>query len=205
MQSSSEPGANWPQRLVAAARRDMETRARLAANGALFRGYHPEMEAVHLENAALLERAIEALGGWPVRSKYGDEVAAAAFLIVQHAISRPDLQRCALALLVDAASHGEANLLDTAYLSDRIAVFEGREQIFGTQFDWDADGELSPAPVAEADALDERRASVGLPPMSDTVAHMRARAAAEGDSAPADLANRRAEFENWARRVGWRS
>lgn len=196
---------DFPAPLIAAARRDMETRARLAAGGALFQGYHPEMEAVHLENAALLERAIDALGGWPVRSKYGDEAAGAAFLIAQHAISCPALQRRALALLLDAVAPGDASVLDTAYLCDRIAVFEGRPQLFGTQFDWDERGLLSPALCAEPQALDERRASVGLPPMAETVAHMRANAAAEGERAPPDLAQRRAEFEAWARRVGWRS
>lgn len=195
---------DWPTQLIAAARRDAETRARLAASGALFDGYHPEMEAVHLENAALLDRTINALG-WPGRHALEDEGAAAAFMILQHAISRPDLQRRGLALMLDAIERGDANALDAAYLSDRIAVFEGREQTFGTQFDWDASGLLSPAPIRDPQSVDERRESVGLPPLNESVAHMRASAAAEGEHAPADSAQRRADFEAWARRVGWRA
>jgi hypothetical protein len=34
---------------------------------------------------------------------------------------------------------------------------------------------------------------------------MRSRAAAEGERAPADLEQRRADFEAWARRGGWRA
>lgn len=195
---------DWRNQLIAAAARDIETRTRLARSGALFGGYHPEMEAVHLENAALLDRVYDAIG-WPGRKLLGDEGAAAAFLILQHAISRPELQRRGLGLMLDAIPAGEANALDAAYLSDRIAVFEGREQTFGTQFDWDHNGQLSPATVHNEAGLDERRASVGLPPMSETIAHMRANAAAEGDSAPADYAKRRTEFDAWARRVGWRA
>lgn len=195
---------DWRGQLIDAARRDIEVRTRLARSGELFGGYHPEMEAVHLDNAALLGRAFDALG-WPGRKLLGDEGAAAAFLILQHAISSPDLQRRGLALMLDAIPAGEANTLDAAYLSDRIAIFEGREQIFGTQFDWDASGQLSPAPIADAINLEERRASVGLPPMSDTIAEMRANAASEGETAPADQAQRRAEFDVWARRVGWRA
>jgi hypothetical protein len=195
---------DWSALLIAAARRDAETRTRLARTGALFDGYHPEMEAVHLENAALLERAITAIG-WPGRAKIGDEAAGAAFMILQHAISKPDLQRRGLALILEAIPEGQANPLDAAYLSDRIAVFEGREQTFGTQFDWGADGLLSPAPTRDAAGVDERRASVGLPPMAETIAHMRAGAAAERETAPADLQQRRVEFEAWARRVGWRA
>lgn len=195
---------DWSEKLIAAATRDMETRARLAKSGALFDGYHPEMEAVHLENAALLEKVIADIG-WPGRGKVGEDGAAAAFLILQHAISRPDLQRDGLARILDAIPEGQANALDAAYLSDRIATFEGRPQTFGTQFDWDADGQLSPHPVREPAGLDDRRASVGLPPMAETIAEIRARAAAEGERPPADLAARRAQFEEWARRVGWRA
>lgn len=195
---------DWPALLIAAARRDGQTRARLAASGALFSGYHPEMEAVHGENAALLARAFGAIG-WPGRGVLGDEGAAAAFIILQHAIGHPDLQRRGLALMLEAIPKGEANVLDAAYLSDRIATFEGRAQTFGTQFDWDGDGLLSPAPIADPQGVDERRASVGLPPMAETIAHMRANAAAEGETAPADLQQRRADYEAWARRVGWRA
>jgi hypothetical protein len=196
--------AEWKAALVAAAHRDYETRARLAKSGALFDGYHPEMEAVHAENAALLEQAFDAIG-WTGRDKLGDEGAGAAFIILQHAIGVPHLQRRGLALMLDAIPLGQANALDAAYLSDRIAIFEGREQTFGTQFDWDHNGQLSPAPTHSEAELDERRASVGLPPMTETIAHMRANAAAEGDKPPPDLAKRRDDFMNWARRVGWRA
>jgi len=162
------------------------------------------MEAVHNENADLLSRAMDALG-WPGPRRLGDDGAAAAFIILQHAIGRPDLQRRGLALMLEAIPQGDANALDAAYLADRIAVFEGALQTFGTQFDWDENGQLSPAPTREPDTLDERRASVGLPPIADSIAEMRARAAAEGDRAPADYAARRAAFETWARRVGWRA
>lgn len=195
---------DWSAKLIAAAARDIETRTRLAKSGALFDGYHPEMEAVHLENAALLEKAIADIG-WPGRGSVGDEGAGAAFLILQHAISRPDLQRRGLTLILDAIPEGQANALDAAYLSDRIASFEDSPQTFGTQFDWDENGQLSPRPVRDPAAVDERRASVGLPPMAETIASMRANAAAEGEKPPGDLATRRAQFEEWARRVGWRA
>jgi hypothetical protein len=159
---------------------------------------------VHDENATLLARVFEAIG-WPGRHVLGEEGARAAFMVLQHAIGHPALQRRGLALMLDAIPAGQANALDAAYLSDRIAVFEGREQTFGTQFDWDANGQLSPAPVRDAETLDERRASVGLPPIADSIAEMRANAAAEGQRAPTDLAQRRADYETWARKAGWRA
>jgi hypothetical protein len=179
---STAPAEAWAEAFLAAARTDLETRARLLESGVLFEGYHPEMETVHVENAALLEKAFDAVG-WPGRSVLGEDAAGAAFLVLQHAISRPALQRRGLELLLEAIPKGDANALDAAYLSDRIAVFEGRPQLFGTQFDW-FDGALCPAPVDAPDALDDRRASVGLPPIAEAIAEMRAR----GDGpAPADL------------------
>ena len=110
-------------------------------------------------------------------------------------------------LLVASSAWGQplndANALDAACLADRIAVFEGRPQLFGTQFDW-FDGELSPAPLAAPEEIDAHRATVGLPPLAEAVTQMRATARAEGETAPADLAARRAGFDSWARRVGWR-
>ena len=169
--------------LIAAAQRDWAVRTELKTNGKLFDGYHPEMEAVHLENATLLESIIDSIG-WPGRSKLGDDGAGAAFMILQHAISRPGLQRRALELILEAVPAGDANPLDAAFLSDRIALYEGREQLFGTQFDIDERGLLSPIPIQDPDHVDERRADLGLLPMNETIATMRAQAAADGAKPP---------------------
>jgi hypothetical protein len=195
---------DWRAELIAAANRDMQKRRELAASRRLFSGYHPEMEAIHVENARVLGEALDAIG-WPGRAKVEDDGAAAAFMILQHAISVPDLQRRGLELILESIPDGQANLLDAAYLTDRIAMYEGRPQTFGTQFDWDANGQLSPAPIRDEASVDERRAEIGLPPMADTIAEMRANVAAEGERAPPDHAERRAQFEQWARRVGWRA
>jgi hypothetical protein len=52
--------------LLAMAAEDRAVRAELAADGSLFAGYHPRMEAVHRRNAARLTEIIEA-HGWPER------------------------------------------------------------------------------------------------------------------------------------------
>jgi hypothetical protein len=203
MSTNADRAKLWAQRLIAAAKADLALRAQLATSGALFEGYNPEMEALHLTNASLLE-AFMGEHGWPSRTVLGEEAAAAAMLILQHAISRPDLQRGALGLLAAAAEAGEASPVDAAYLADRIAVLEGKPQLFGSQFDWDESGALSPAPILDPDSVDERRAQLGLPPIGETIAAMRARAAAEGDAPPSDMAARRAAQAAFLARVGWR-
>jgi hypothetical protein len=64
------------------------------------------MEAVHHHNAYRLEEIIEECG-WPGRSLVGEDGAAAAWLIAQHAIRLPALQRRSLTLLKEAAEKVE--------------------------------------------------------------------------------------------------
>ncbi|QEH31999.1 hypothetical protein OJF2_04680 [Aquisphaera giovannonii] len=189
--------------LVAMADEDQATRARLAADGSLFDGYHPEMRAVHDGNAARLAEII-ASRGWPGRSVAGEDGSRAAWMILQHAIAQPDFQRRCLVLLQDAASRGEVPCVEVAMLEDRIRVFEGRPQRYGTQYDWDDRGELSPHPIEDAEHVDERREALGLPPMEENTRRMREGAAQDGEMPRVDRETRRGAFLRWAISVGWR-
>ena len=44
-------------------------------------------------------------------------------------------------LLEVAVSENKADPKNLAYLTDRVALFEGKPQLYGTQFDWDENGE----------------------------------------------------------------
>jgi len=194
--------ASLRDELVAMVEEDQRVRAELAADGSLFDGYHPAMQAMHDRNAARLTEIIEHYG-WPRRDLAGEEGSRAAWLVLQHAIAHPALQRRGLVLLKDAVARGEVPAVEAAMLEDRIRVFEGRPQRYGTQFDWDEDGRLSPLPVEDEANVDERRRSVGLGPLADDVRRMRA--GTEGtEPPPRDWAERQRNFEEWARSVGWR-
>lgn len=179
---------------------DEATRARLASTGALFAGYHPEMEAVHRRNVLRL-RVIVGQRGWPGRSLVGHDGAAAAWLIVQHAIGEPEQMRWFLPIVEDAARAGEADATQLAMLVDRIRVLEGRPQRYGTQYDWSSDGR-SMVPIGDIedlDHLDTRRAAAGLAPMEWT------RVPPPYQPPPSDHDARCREMEAWARKVGWRT
>lgn len=180
--------------------RDDETRARLAAGGVLFDGYHPEMEAVHRANAARL-RELVAVHGWPGRALVGAAAASAAWRIVQHAIGEPELMRAMLPVLEAAAVAGDVASAEVAMLDDRIRVLEGRPQRYGTQYDWnDAFDAMVPSgEVEDPEAVDVRRAAVGLPPIEWR------RPPPPDEPPPADPAARRAAYEAWLRVTGWRS
>jgi len=185
-------------RLLALRDHDQAVRSRLAADGSLFQGYHPEMQAVHEANAAELQ-AVVAAHGWPTAALVGEDGAEAAWLVAQHAIGLPEFQRACL----QALRASDAPAWQAAYLEDRIRVLEGRPQLYGTQFDWDAEGRMSPEPIEDPDSVDQRRAAAGLPPLAEAVE--KARRGAGDEPVPADLEARRREKDTWARKVGWRS
>lgn len=191
--------------LLEMARRDRTVRAELAASGELFdAGYEPRMARVHERNARRLRRILESVG-WPGADLVGPDGAEAAWLILQHAIAEPDLLRRALPLLQAAAGEGRASPRHAALLEDRIRFFEGRPQRYGTQFDWDAEGNLSPGAVEDPQRLDERRRAIGLPPLAEQMKEARSRAASEGDRPPADYEAYAKARDEWAASVGWRT
>lgn len=185
------------QELLARAAEDLRVRDELARGGTLSDGYDPAMEAVHRENAAWLARVLDAKG-WPGASRVGAEGAEAAWLIAQHAIGEPAFQRRCLALLRDASARGEAPAWQMAYLEDRIRVFEGSPQRYGTQADVDSDGEPFPFPIEDEAGVDDRRREVGLPPLAVQLARL------ERLPPPRDRARYQRDYEAWLRRVGWR-
>ena len=189
--------------LLAMAAHDLRVREQLAADGSLYEGYNATMQAVHDANAARLASVLDT-HGWPGEYQVGHQAAMAAWLIVQHAIARPSFQRRALDLLRDAVRHGSAPAVHAAMLEDRIRSLEGRPQLYGTQFDWDRDGHMSPLPLEDPAGVDDRRRAIGLSPLDQEVAARRAAVAQTKERPPRDWAERQREMETWCRTVGWR-
>lgn len=177
-------------------------RQKLISTGELFNGYHTKMEALHLKNANHLDQIIATLG-YPTIEKVGKEGNSAAWLIIQHAISLPALMKKCLSLLIKIDSTDKESLQQIAYLSDRIAVFENRPQQFGTQFDWDQDGQLSPQPYDDITLVNERRKKVGLNSLEEQTHLIRQRAQEENELPPENLVQRKFEIEEWKKKVGW--
>jgi hypothetical protein len=181
---------------------DLELRTELAGDGSLFQGYAERMAELHRRHNARL-RAIITEHGWPGRSLVGEDGAAAAWLLLQHAVLAPELMREAATLLQGAVQSGEVEPKFLALLTDRIRTLEGRSQLYGTQHAWDAEGKLSPLPIEDPGRVEERRRSVGLEPLAENTLRLRAQAAAEGHQPPKDREQHLREAEEWARSLGW--
>jgi hypothetical protein len=130
--------------------------------------YHPRMRELHQRSNARLWEILDDYETWPGRRLVGDDGAAAAWLIAQHALLDPELQRRCLEMLEIAVDCGDAEPAHYAYLLDRVRMADGRDQVYGTQFVDSDDGRTVAAwPIEDRAGVDERRAKVGLPPVAE--------------------------------------
>lgn len=186
------------EKLTAMRTEDLRVREELSQSGELGQGYAPRMEAVHRWNASRLQEIV-AEHGWPDRELVGADGTLAAWFIAQHAIGQPDFQRQVLMLVQEKVKQGRVPAAQEAYLFDRIAMYEGRPQRYGTQSLPCADGQYRRWKTEDPEHLNERPAAKGMPPVGDDPA--------ETGPSPEALAEYRKwlrEYEDWLRRAGWR-
>jgi hypothetical protein len=151
--------------LLAMQDEDFRVRDELLAANRLGGTYVPEMQAIHIKNASRLRELI-ALHGWPSEDLAGENGAKAAWLIAQHSIGEPDFMKQALQLTRAASEQGKLPAWHAAYLEDRIAMYEGRPQRFGSQYIDDLrDGIPRPWTLADPENVNNLRVSVGLKPL----------------------------------------
>ena len=151
------------------------------------------------DNALWLEKIVETLG-WPGRSLIGDAGAHAIWLLAQHADRRPSLQRQCLKLMEEAVAAGEAWPTDLAYLTDRVLLASGEQQIYGTQMTA-RDGRFMACRLQDPETADDRRASVGLGTLE---AQLRELLDLHGPPSPAPLLcpKCRGQIEVWLPELG---
>ncbi|MFD3000301.1 DUF6624 domain-containing protein [Pontibacter toksunensis] len=190
------------ERIIELKNADLEFRDKLVESKQLGEGYNAEMAKIHDENAKILNQIIDTIG-YPTVDKVGKEASEAAWLVIQHSIGQPDFMKKSLKLLEVAVDENKASSIHLAYLTDRVAGFEGKPQIYGTQFDWDEDGELSPKPFDDLTKVNQRRKSIGLNTLEEQTEIIRRQAKIENQSPPQDFGKRKQEIEKWKKAVGW--
>ena len=192
------------ERIIGLKNADLKLRDKLIQNGELNEGYNKEMEALHNKNVKVLSEIIERIG-YPTSDKVGKEANEAAWLIIQHAIGQPHFMKKCAKLLENAVNEHKAAPINLAYLIDRIAVFEEKPQLYGTQFDWDENGKLSPNLFDNSNKVNERRKLFGLNTLAEQTQIMRERAENENQIQPKDFEKRKQAYNEWRKKVGWLS
>ena len=115
---------------------------------------------------------------WFRISKFGKEGDNNGWLLVQHADQNPEFQKSILVILEKLYPLGESSPANFAYLWDRVCaswqnpLFQ-KLQRYGTQGKCVGPGKWEPIPVEDPEHVDERRKSMGLPPMSEYVEYFK--------------------------------
>ncbi|MCE3280168.1 MAG: hypothetical protein K0S44_2359 [Bacteroidetes bacterium] len=102
--------------------------------------------------------------GWPGPELVRENGNVAVFLVVQHADLKT--QEKYLPVMREAVKNGNAFAYDLALLEDRVAVGQGKKQIYGSQIIKDPKtGKDTLAPIEDFVNVDKRRSEAGLEPL----------------------------------------
>lgn len=108
--------------------------------------------------------------GWLGADVVGEQGNSTLFLVIQHADKLT--QEKYLPMMRDAVKNGRAKGSSLALLEDRVALRQGKRQIYGSQIGRDETTNLYfVSPLEDPDNVDKRRAEVGLGPLADYVSN----------------------------------
>jgi hypothetical protein len=181
---------------------DMEARAQalraeLLAAGEINDSHHPRMTELNRANSSRL-RQIIAVFGWPGLALVGESGSRAAWRIALYSYAEPEFMRQCRDLIDRATQASDAPRWQYAIIEDRIRVYEGRPQRYGTQLRHGPQG-LEPHPIENEARINSMRAQAGLPLLAQTLAQARAQ-----PLAPAQvIAARDAADLAFRRHAGW--
>ena len=80
-----------------------------------------------------------------------------------------------LGAIKKAVEENKTDPISLAYLTGRIAVFEGKPQLYGTQFDWDENGEINANEFDDIAKVNQRRKAVGFNTLEEQTEIMKER------------------------------
>jgi CYTH domain-containing protein len=108
--------------------------------------------------------------GWLGADIVGGKGNSTLFLVIQHADQK--IQEQYLPMMREAVAKGNAAASSLALLEDRVALGQGKKQIYGSQIGMFSEtGENYVLPLEDPDNVDERRMSVGLGKLQDYINH----------------------------------
>jgi hypothetical protein len=104
--------------------------------------------------------------GWIGKDKIGQLANNTLFLVIQH--SDLKTQQKYLPMMRNAVKEGKTELSWLVLLEDRVALREGRKQIYGSHVFGNKETKKNyVAPLDDPDNVDKRRSEVGLEPMAN--------------------------------------
>lgn len=105
--------------------------------------------------------------GWLSKEQTSENANKALFLVIQHAPLQFQLDY--LPVVKKAVAENKAKAADYAMLVDRTNMYQGKLQIYGSQFNYDSKSNIHIYPIYNEPEVNKRRKLVGLPPMEEYV------------------------------------
>ncbi|MEM6817141.1 MAG: DUF6624 domain-containing protein [Bacteroidota bacterium] len=108
--------------------------------------------------------------GWLGSKVIGSQGNSTLFLVIQHADLKTQLNY--LPMMREAVKLGNARASSLALLEDRVALRQGKKQIYGSQIGRDQEtGEYYVSPLIQPEKVNERRIEVGLGTIEDYISN----------------------------------
>jgi hypothetical protein len=119
-------------------------------------------------NLIIIEKILDEKG-WLGANIIGEQGNSTLFLVIQHSDLETQLKY--LPMMREAVKGENARGSSLALLEDRVALRQGKRQIYGSQIGRDTEtGEYYVSPLIDPENVDQRRAEVGLGTISEYVA-----------------------------------
>ena len=111
----------------------------------------------------LLEKIVQQYG-FPGFKEVGKKSSGNFWLLVQHADAHPDFQRQVLKLMLPEVKKKNADVINYAYLTDRVAINSGQPEEYGTQVIYEGPGigKAKPRSLRDPKNVNKRRQALGM-------------------------------------------
>ena len=153
-------------------KKDQEVRMKIEPIQKEFGANSPQMQAVWEEMAEIDEEnkskvvAILEEHGWPGKSMVGPQANSAVFLVIQHA-DKETMEKY-LPMLRQAVAKGEAAKSQQALMEDRVRMYNGQPQLYGSQIRTNTEtGQPELYTIEDEVNVDKRRAEMEMEPLKD--------------------------------------
>lgn len=119
-------------------------------------------DSVFLAHYHFLQETFRKIG-FPGNNLVGEDGANSFWLMTQHCDKWPDFQKKVLISMKKQVDKKNASAVDYAYLTDRVALNTGGQQLYGTQLTYDQDSCMAkPRALKDPTNVNARRKSIGM-------------------------------------------
>ena len=128
------------------------------------RAIFDQMQVVDTANQARLDELVER-HGWPLAKDVGEKAVLGAFLVVQHA--RREYMSRYQPMIEKSVERGDLPKWEFARFDDRLRMYAGMPQRYGTQTNTDEKGITTFWQIEDEANVDKRRAEIGYGPLAE--------------------------------------